>query len=96
MKNYENLIGKSMYLGEFCKIIGQNIETVEAPASKYVEDKVPMMFSTDVEKDSHTNIFVRFTNNVETYKKLRENDDKDKMYIRVEKIEYWKREKEEK
>lgn len=99
MKNYEELIGKSMNLGDFLKICNWDgdIDDFCVPRCDKIEDGLRNgLVSVDIEKDTHTNIYFKYTNAVETYKDLVSNNKKDKLYVTITKIEFWDRNKVEK
>lgn len=97
MKKYNELINKKMELGELLNLINSNYITT--PSILTYEDGMRNgLVSTDIEKDSHTNIFFKYIDSLEEYTKLVNEASKGEFFnerlmsktnIIVTKIEYW-------
>ena len=102
MNKYEELLNKNMELGELLKLIKK--DSISTPSISAYEDGMRNgLVSTDIEKDSHTNIFFKYIDSLEEYTKLKKEATKGeffneeaiyKTHIIVTKMEYWKKEQE--
>lgn len=101
MKNYDELLNKSMRKGELEKIIGKKFNTNDITIPNTLGDALVgdyneyelvirnQLLTLELQENVYCELMIRYTNEINTFAQLIENNQDEKLFIKIFKVEYF-------